>query len=154
MIYSARAQPLFFSLNLLSGDVLSVSVVLFAKLPNDLIVLLAWKWMSSCHLVLHVNLFLLCFKRVFLTLFSVVFFPVDFEGCFSRTDYISLKRSRGLSKTQKICHCVSFDLISSYTINYVFVFAALPRRKSTKYLSKHVSKVCFLFRNSWFVFLT
>ena len=154
MIYSARAQPLFFSLNLLSGDVLSVSVVLFAKLPNDLIVLLAWKWMSSCHLVLHVNFF---FYRVLSGFFFDTFFcvfPVDFEGCFSRTDYISLKRSRGLSKTQKICHCVSFDLISSYTINYVFVFAALPRRKSTKYLSKHVSKVCFLFRNSWFVFLT
>ena len=80
----------------------------------------------------------------FYTIFTfVVFFFVDFEGCFSRTDDISLKRSRGLSKTQEICHCVSFDLISSYTINHVFVFAALPRRKSTKYLSKHESKVCF-----------
>ena len=99
--------------------------------------------MSSCHLVLHVNFF---FYRVLSGFFFDTFFcvfPVDFEGCFSRTDYISLKRSRGLSKTQKICHCVSFDLISSYTINYVFVFAALPRRKSTKYLSKHESKVCF-----------
>ena len=99
------------------------------------------------YLVSHENRFFFfsVFVGVFFlhNLYLLFFFSVDFEGCFSRTDDISLKRSRGLSKTQEICHCVSFDLISSYTINHVFVFAALPRRKSTKYLSKHESKVCF-----------
>lgn len=96
------------------------SIVENLKVPTDLNVLLSWKWMSPSLPPGFKSFFFFFYhgyKRFFLTHSLLLFFSADFEGCFSWTGDISLKRSRGLGKTQKICHCVSFDLNSSYSMN-------------------------------------
>ena len=79
------------------------------RVPNDFVVSLSWKWMSFFHLYFFPRDFSPGFSVRFLTVPLLLFFSADFEGCFSWTDYISLRRSWRFSKAQEIYYCVSFD---------------------------------------------